>query len=194
MDEATDERLPESIAVREVYVPVHQPGFRTKSLVVVTTWTDVEEYTQDDMSELYHQRWRVELDIRAIKVTVGMDVRRCQSVAMVHREIWTCRLADHLIRQTLLEAALQSERSPRPRSFTAALQKIAAAWAVLSACEDALRAQLIDVPLSAIANNLVGERPDRVEPRAIQRRPKPHKLLTEPRADARAKLVSGAAA
>jgi len=149
MDEATDERLPESIAVREVYVPVHQPGFRTKSLVVVTTWTDVEEYTQDDMSELYHQRWRVELDIRAIKVvvttwtdveeytqddmselyhqrwrveldiraikvTVGMDVRRCQSVAMVHREIWTCRLADHLIRQTLLEAALQSERSPRP--------------------------------------------------------------------------------
>ena len=186
--------MPESIEVREVYVQVKQPGFRTESLVVVTNLTDAEEYTKDDLSELYHQRWLVELDIRAIKVTLGMDVLRCKSVAMVHREIWTCLLAYHLIRQTMLEAALKSERSPRELSFTAALQKIAAAWAVLSACDDALRVQLIDVQLSDIANNVIGDRPNRVEPRAIKRRPKSHKLLTEPRAEARTKLLRGTAA
>lgn len=194
MDEATYERMPESIEVREVHVRVNQPGFRTESLVVVTTLTDAEEYTKDDIGELYHQRWLVELDIRAIKVTLGMDVLRCQSAEMVRREIWTCLLAYNLIRQAILEAALKSTRSPRQLSFTAALQKIAAAWAVLSMCDDALRARLIDVQLSDIAKNVVGDRPNRVEPRAIKRRPKPHKFLTEPRAEARAKLVSDAAA
>jgi putative transposase len=193
MDDATYERMPESIEVREVYVQVQQPGFRVESLVVVTTLTDAEEYTKDDIAELYHRRWLVELDIRAMKVTLGMDVLRCQSADMVRREIWTCLLAYNLIRQTMLEAALKSERSPRELSFTAALQKIAAAWAVLSACDDTLRVQLIDVQLSDIAANIIGDRPNRVEPRAIKRRPKPHKLLTVPRQEARAKLVGGAA-
>lgn len=147
MDEATYERMPESIQVREVHVQVKQPGFRTDSLVVVTTLTDAEEYTKDDLSELYHQRWLVELDIRAIKVTLGMDVLRCKWPEMVRREIWTCLLAYNLIRQAMLEAALRSERSPRELSFTAALQKIAAAWAVLSTCDEALRGQLIEVQL-----------------------------------------------
>jgi hypothetical protein len=194
MDEATYARMPESIQVREVHVQVNQPGFRTESLVAVTTLTDAEQYTKDDIAELYHQRWLVELDIRAIKVTLGIDVLRCQSAEMVRREIWTCLLAYNLIRQTILEAALKSERSPRQLSFTAALQKIAAAWAVLSVCDDALRVQLIAVQLRDIANHVIGARPDRVEPRAIKRRPKCHKLLTEPRAEARAKLIGGAAA
>lgn len=193
MDEATYARMPASIRVREVQVHIHQPGFRTESLVVVTTLTDAEEYTKADIAELYHQRWLIELDIRAIKTTLRMDVLRCKSPEMVHREIWTCLLAYNLIRQTMLEAALKSERSPRELSFTAALQKIAAAWAVLSVCDHALRLQLIDVQLSDIATNLIGDRPNRVEPRAVKRRPKPHDLLTEPRAQARAKLLSGAA-
>jgi putative transposase len=194
MDDATYARMPESIPVREVHVKVHEPGFRTDSLVVVTTLTDAKEYTKDDIAELYHKRWLVELDIRAIKCTLGMDVLRCKSPEMVHREIWTCLLAYNLIRQTMLEAALKSDCSPRELSFTAALQKIAAAWDRLATCDDGLRLRLIDALLSDIGNNLVGRRPGRVEPRAIKRRPKPHKFLTEPRAAARAKLMSGTAA
>jgi hypothetical protein len=194
MDEATYERMPACIRVREVHVQIHQPGFRTESLVVVTTLTDAQEYPQGDIAELYHQRWLIELDIRAIKITLGMDVLRCKSPEMVHREIWTCLLAYNLIRQTMLEAALKSGRSPRELSFTAALQKIAAAWAVLSACDDGLRVRLIDAHLEDIATNRIANRPDRVEPRAVKRRPKPHALLTEPREQARAKLLGGAAA
>jgi putative transposase len=194
MDRTTYERMPTSIQVREVHVQIDQPGFRTESLVVVTTLTDVQEYTQADIAELYHQRWLIELDIRVIKITLGMDILRCKSPEMVQREIWTCLLAYNLIRQTMLEAALQSERSPRQLSFTAALQKIAAAWAVLSSCDDGLRKQLIEVHLEDMASNLIGDRPNRVEPRAVKRRPKAHKLLTEPRDQARAKLLSGAAA
>ena len=121
-----------------------------------------------------------------------MDVLRCRWPEMVRREIWTCLLAYNLIRQAMLEAALRSGRSPRELSFTAALQKIAAAWAVLSVGGETLFMSLLDVQLEDIASNLIGKRPDRVEPRQVKRRPKPHKLLTEPRAEARAKLLRGA--
>jgi putative transposase len=193
MDQATYDRMPASIQVREVLVRVNQPGFRTESLVVVTTLTDAKKYTKDDVAELYHRRWLAELDIRTIKVTMAMDVLRCQSAEMVRREIAICLLAYNLIRQTMLEAALKSDRPPRELSFTAALQTIAAGWAILSVCADALLASLIDVMLDDIAKNIVGNRPNRVEPRAIKRRPKPHKLLNEPRAAARAKLRHGIA-
>jgi putative transposase len=192
MDETTYQRMPATLEIREVQVQVHQPGFRVESLVVVTTLTDAEQYRQDDIAELYHERWLVELDIRAIKVTLGLDVLRCQSAEMVRREIATCLLAYNLIRQTLLEAALRAERSPRELSFTAAMQKIAAAWAVIAAGA-ATTARLMEVLLDDLGRNLIGKRPDRVEPRAVKRRPKPHKLLMEPRAAARAKLLKDSA-
>jgi Transposase DDE domain len=191
MDRETYDRLPASLEVREVQVQVHEPGFRTESLVVVTTLLDAEEYSKDDIAELYHRRWLIELDIRSLKITLGMDILRCQSADMVRREIWTCLLAYNLIRQTMLEAALQTDRSPRELSFTAALQKIAAAWAVLATAPEHLLVSLIDTLLTDLATHRVGHRPNRVEPRKVKRRPKPHDLLTEPRDQARAKLYQG---
>src|SRR5260370_27036674 len=102
-----------------------------------------------------------------------MDVLRCKTPQMIAREIWTCLLAYNLIRQTMLEAALLSGRSPRQLSFTAALQKIAASWVMLSACDQGTFVLLIQVQLKHLAAHLVGNRPGRVEPRAVKRRPKP---------------------
>src|SRR2546421_6480967 len=66
MDRETYERMPAFIEVRQLQVQVHQPGFRVEEFFVVTTLTDAEEYTPEDVAELYHQRWLVELDIRAL--------------------------------------------------------------------------------------------------------------------------------
>ena len=54
------------------------------------------------------------------------------------------------------------------------------------------RQLLVDVMLRAIATHEVGDRPGRVEPRAIKRRPKPHDLLNEPRNQARNCLMRDA--
>ena len=192
MDQETYERMPASIRVREVEVQVHQPGFRVDSFVVVTTLTDADQYSRDDLAELYHQRWLAELDIRTIKCTLGLDVLRCKSPEMVRREFWTGLLAYNLIRQTMLQAALQAGRSPRQLSFAAALQKIAASWNTILVCQDAAALLLIEIHLGDLATHQVGDRPDRVEPRAKKRRPKPHRLLTQPRQQARAALLAGA--
>lgn len=189
MDEETYLRMPESLEVREVEVAVSQPGFRVRKLVVVTTLLDANEYSRKDIAELYHQRWLAELDIRAIKCSLGMDVLRCKWPAMVRKEIWAHLLAYNLVRRMLLQSALASGRSPRQISFTAAMQKIAASWMQGPLWDEAARTVLLEIHWDDLAGHRVGHRPNRVEPRAVKRRPKPHDLLTTPRADARAALL-----
>jgi hypothetical protein len=191
MDQPTYDRMPASIEVREIQVQVSRPGFRTASFVVVTTLTQAGEYTKDDVAELYHYRWQAELDIRAIKITLGMDVLRCKTPQMVRKEIWTCLLAYNLIRQAMLQSARESGHPPRRLSFTAALQAIAASWLVIVLSEDSAAASLIEAARANLPSHLVGHRPGRIEPRAVKRRPKPHALLTKPRAEVRAELLAG---
>ncbi len=193
MDQATYEQMPASLSVREVEVAVAEPGLRTQTFVVVTTLTDARKYRREDLAELYHQRWLAELDLRAIKINLDMDVLRCKSPEMVRREIWTCVLAYNLIRQTMLNSAKQGSCSPRQISFTAAMQKIAAGCVTVPLLEDEALLALIGEHLHALPQHKVGHRPHRVEPRAIKRRPKPHPLLTKPRDQARADLLTGRA-
>lgn len=191
MDQATYERMPESLTVREVLVRVDQAGFRTESFVVVTTLTNAKKYRSQDLADLYRRRWNAELDLRAIKVSLGMDVLRCKSPEMVRREIWSCVLAYNLIRQTQLNAARQAGLLPRQFSLTATMQKIAAGWTCVLLLDPQTQTTLIEVHLQDLVHCRVGHRPNRVEPRAIKRRPKPHKLLTKPRDQARAELLAG---
>jgi len=192
MDQETYDRMPASIELREVLVHVNQPGFRTKSLVVVTTLCDAEEYTAEEIGDLYRGRWLAELDIRAIKITLDMDVLRCKTPEMVRREVWTHLLAYNMIRRIILQSTQTSGRSPRELSFTAAMQAIAASWVVAVLADPEMFGVLVDAQLANLAGHRVGNRPDRVEPRAIKRRPKSHRLLTKPRAEARLELLAGA--
>jgi hypothetical protein len=191
MDQETYDRMPTSIEVREVLVQVNQPGFRTESLVAVTTLCDAEEYPAEEIAELYRSRWLAELDIRAIKITLDMDVLRCKTPEMVRREVWTHLLAYNMIRRSILQSAQASGLSPRELSFTAAMQAIAASWIVAVLSDPSLFGVLVNAHLANLSGHRIGNRPDRVEPRAIKRRPKPHRLLTKPRAEARLELLAG---
>ncbi len=190
MDQHTYDRMPGSIEIRQIHVHVGQAGSRTESFIVVTTLTNTAEYTKDDIAELYHYRWAAELDIRAIKITMGMDILRCKTPEMVRKEMWTCLLAYNLIRQTMLRSAWESGQSPRRLSFTAAMQSIAASWLVIVLSDDSIAGGLIKAGLANLTDHTVGNRPGRVEPRAVKRRPKPHDLLNKPRDQARAELLA----
>jgi hypothetical protein len=110
---------------------------------------------------------------------------------MVRREVGACLLTYNLIRQSMLQAALQARISPRQQSFAAGLQKIAAGWIVVLLVDEDVVTSLTQTHLKQLATHRVGHRPDRIEPRAIKRRPKPHKLLTKPRDEARADCLAG---
>ena len=40
------------------------------------------------LKEFYRNRWHVELDLRNIKTTLGMEVLSCKTPEMVIKEIW----------------------------------------------------------------------------------------------------------
>lgn len=190
MADASYAQIPDALPLRLVWVQVHEPGFRVESFWVVTTFLDAHEYPQAEIAALYHARWLVELDLRAVKTTLGLDVLRCQSPAMVRKELWTGLLAYNLIRQTMLHAAWQVGRLPRSLSFAAALQTIAASWGLLAIASGERAKRLIAAQLAGLATPRVGNRPNRIEPRAVKRRPNPIALLTKPRPEARAELLA----
>jgi hypothetical protein len=193
MDQETYARIPTTICVRELEVRVEVRGFRVRRLVLATTLTDARRYPQAEMARLFRARWHVELDLRSIKATLHMDDLRCKSPQMVRREILLHWLAYNLIRKVMAQAALRERRLPRELSFAAAVAAIGAAWDHATiASRDTLTA-LAKTQWRLIAWHTVGHRPNRVEPRAIKRRPKAHKLLRKPRSEARAELFHTAA-
>ncbi len=191
MDQETYDQMPESLTLRQIEVKINQPGSRAESLVVVTTLKDAKEYPQNDIASLYHKRWLIELDIRAIKCSLGMDVLRCKRPEMVRKEIWTCLLAYNLIRKTMLQAAMDTDLSPRQLSFTNAMQNMAASWVVLPTLDNPTIALMITTQIESLTSQIVGKRPNRFEPRAVKRRPKPIRLLNITRDEAREQLRNG---
>ncbi len=191
MDQETYKRLPETLALRLIQTQVRQPGFRPTSLRIITTLTDSCAYSCEAVAELYSKRWHVELDIRAIKVSMGLGELRCKSPEMVHKEIWTCLLAYNLIRLKLLQAATEKGVHPLALSFTNGLQLLAAGWSTGPIVDDNTLRALVQLAVIGLGDQKVGDRYGRVEPRAVKRRPKPMPLLTMPRSEARQLLLAG---
>jgi hypothetical protein len=190
MDQATYDRLPQTITVRELRVKVRQRGFRPKYVTLVTTLTNAKRYSREDLGDLYRQRWNVELDLRSLKVTMHLEDLRGGSPAIVRKEIWTHLLAYNLIRRAMAAAAIQHECVPRSLSFAGALQTVSGSLLQASVASSSHLHRLAQQKLESIASRRVGKRPNRVEPRAVKRRPKKQKLLMKPREVARAELLS----
>lgn len=190
MDAQTYAQLPDVIEVRQVKVTVNVRGFRVKSLVLVTTLTDPIAVPRDALAEVYRARWHAELDLRSIKCAMQMDVLRCKSPAMVRKEIWMHLLAYNLIRTVMAQAAQSHGVPPRQISFTGSMQTLEAFADVIRFADADDWPRLYRAMLQAIAHHRVGHRPDRHEPRAVKRRPKPHPLLTVPRKQAQCRLTT----
>lgn len=184
--------LPEFLTVREVRFRVEQPGFRSRSIVVVTTLLDPAQTTKEDLAFLYRARWNNELDLRSIKCAMQMDVLRCKTPELVHKEVWTHILAYNLIRTIMAQAAATHEIPPRSISFKGTLQTLEA-FQPLIAYQDGRgsdhRDMLYQQLLEAIVMHRVGDRPDRFEPRARKRNPSKSSMLTKPRHEAKRDLL-----
>ena len=176
--------------MRQILVEVQEPGFRVEKLVVVTTLLDADRYPMQDVAQLYHYRWNVELDLCTLKQSLAMDHLRCKSPEMVRKEIWMAWLAYNLTRKSIAQAALLYGKLPRQIGFTGAVQAIAASWDRLTDSPASGVAKMAVVQFEVIASHNVGDRPGRVEPRAVKHRGKPRRLLTKPREESRKKLLA----
>jgi putative transposase len=188
MDEATYARIPETITLRMLRFNVVVPGYRTKSITVVTTLLDPDAYPAEAVAELYGCRWNVELDIRAIKQSLNLDHLRCQTPEMIRLEFWTTLLAYNLVRKVICEAAVKHGKLPRRISFTQTCATILAAWSTLAL--GLYDAAAIERLLARIASLRIRDRPGRIEPRVLKRRRHRYPLMRQPRQVLRERLKS----
>ena len=176
MSDAAYEHAPESLMVREL---------RAGGKTLVTTLLCPKQTSKEDLKSLYRDRWHIELDLRNIKTTLGMERLSCLHPDMVIKEMWVYLLAYNLIRLLMAQAACFMHRLPRQISFKHTVQ---IGIALPQYRDLILHADKRCILFQLIAQQRVGDRPHRIEPRAIKRRPKTYPLLTQPRHIARAKI------
>ena len=194
IDQETYNTLPDRLRIRECRYYVHQPGFRTKLVVVVTTLLDADEFTKEDLAGLYRARWNAELDLRDVKQTLQMDILRCKTPELVRKEIWTHVLAYNLIRTIMAQAADEHELGPRTISFKGTVQTLEALQPVIALRADGdstFRLHLYKQLLQCVASHRVADRPDRFEPRKRKRRYKWYEFLNKPRHEAKLDILKG---
>ena len=179
MDTETYNSLPDSLTLREIRIRVTQAGFRTKTLIVVTTLLDAKEYSHDDLASVFRQRWHAELNLRSLKIVMQMDHLRCKTPHRVRNEFHMHLLAYNLIRQVMAEAALKADVCPCEISFKGTLQTLNQFLPMLQAAVSF--EHWYECLLDAITEHIVANRPDRIEPRCRKRRPKQFKNLREHR-------------
>lgn len=190
MSRAEYDAMPAQQTVRELRVRVKNKTKRVRELVLVTTLLDAKAYGAGELGGLFRQRWHAELDLRSLKTEMRMEMLRTKGPEMVRKEVAMHLLAYNVIRGIMAEAARVAAIKPRGLSFTGA-------WHTVRAFEevhlyDPVRLR-VDLPrlLDLIVKKRVGDRPDRYEPRAVKRRPKPHPLLRMPRKKAKRLIERG---
>uniref|UniRef100_UPI00248D8E99 transposase n=1 Tax=Parendozoicomonas sp. Alg238-R29 TaxID=2993446 RepID=UPI00248D8E99 len=138
-----------------------------------------------ELKKLYKKRWQIEVDFRDIKTTMGMEPLSCQSPEMIEKEIWVYFLSYNLIRLLMLQAALLVDILPRQISFKHSLQL----WLIWSQADMTTGHERdVNILLHLMGQRIVGNRPGRVEPRALKRRPKPYALMLRKREELRADI------
>jgi hypothetical protein len=173
MSKEQHKQFPRILEIRETQVA---------DKVLVSTFLSPQDTPKDELSEVYKLRWHIELDLRNIKETLGMGILHCLTPQMNEKEVWVFFLAYNLIRLLVCEAAVQAGVFPRQISFKHTLQ-VWVAWGRYSC--NVTEGDHINLLFVLIAERRVGNRPRRVEPRAVKRRPKPYPRPIIPRTQAR---------
>jgi hypothetical protein len=174
--------LPAQITVRIIRFTATIRGFRCRRITLVTTLLDPKLYPAQELMALYARRWRLELCLRDLKTTMGMEQLRCQTPDMAEKELLAYLVAHNLVRCLIAQAIATYQVDLERVSFKGSVDALRQySNAISQARNQKMRDQLWEDLLLNLARDLVPYRPNREEPRAVKRRPKPYPLLNRPR-------------
>ena len=182
MDQETYDRIPKTLKLREM-----KSGHKDSDgdeVIVVTTLLEPDHYPLSEVLAAYRLRWNVELDLRALKSVMGMDILSFKTPDMIEKEIWTYILSYNLIRQLVCQAAERRDLEPRRISFSAAISAFQLYVPLIIHAESPEFAQrMYNGMIDDISRHIIPHRPGRSEPKAVKRRPKAYPRLTKPRSE-----------
>ena len=91
--------------------------FKAGGKVLVSSMLCAKEMPKKILGKHYKKRWSVEVDIRYIKTTMGMEMLSCKTPDMVVKEVAVYLLAYNIIRLLMMNSALLNNILPREISF-----------------------------------------------------------------------------
>lgn len=174
--------LPAQITVRIIRFTATIRGFHCRRITLVTTLLDPKLYPAQELMALYARRWRLELCLRDLKTTMGMEQLRCHTPDMAEKELLAYLVAHNLVRCLIAQAVVTYQVDLERVSFKGSVDALRQySNAISQARNQKMRTQLWEDLLLNLARDLIPYRPDRLEPRSLKRRPKNFGWLTKPR-------------
>ena len=184
-------RLPDKVTVREVRYKIEVKGFRPDEITLATTLLDSEEYSKEELAQLYEMRWNVEIDLRHLKTTMKMEHLPNKTPHMVRNELYMHLLAYNLVRTLMFQAGVTYQVTPVRLSFQATIQHLLNFSGELAhESKPETRRRIHKELLYSISKEQLTNRPGRVEPRLKKRRPKSYGWLKKPRKQMQAEMVA----
>lgn len=164
MDQEAYDAAPDRLCIRE---------FKAAGKTLITGMLCPKAYPRETLGNLYRKRWHIEVDLRNIKTTMGLEMLSCKTPEMALKELWVYFLAYNLIRSLMLASALYTHVLPRLLSFKHTLQLVLAYRSDLLSLEELLM---------LVAKKHIGDRNGRIEPRVIKKRHRnDYRLMMRPR-------------
>lgn len=182
--------LPDQVQVREVHLLIRQKGFRPKEIILVTTLLDSKVYTKAKLAQLYQWRWQVEVDLRHVKTTLGMEMLQGKTPQMIRKEIYVHLMAYNLLRSLMWEAGKKAGLTPMRISLQGTRQHLGNFISKLADAGVKKCKKLYHTLLEVVTHKLVPERFGRSEPRVKKRRPKAYGWMQSPRSVLKRKLAA----
>jgi hypothetical protein len=176
--------LPEEMEVRMIKMGFEDRSGRRREMIVVTTLLDNDQYDDNELSELYARRWDIELKLRDLKTTLGLEMLAVRTPEMARKTVLMMMIANNLIRTVMQQAAIEAGQPVWQMSFKGTIDLTLASHQSFRPLAQSpglareRRRQFIEI----CATKMLNIRPYRLEPRAVKRRPKSHSYLTKPRA------------
>jgi Insertion element 4 transposase N-terminal/Transposase DDE domain len=123
--------LPATWVARAIHY--RRKGFQPS--VLLTSLTDPKQYPREEVVEMYHERWEIELGYDEVKthMLAREEAIRSRTPEGARQELWAIGLAYNLVRLEMERVALAAGVPPRRISFINSLMLLCNAWFVWSA-------------------------------------------------------------
>ena len=115
-------KVPGKMLVRAVRYTVEGRGVRTREFTLLTTLIDAAKYPAKALADLYLTRWRIEVNLRHLKRTMGMDRLKCHSADGIRRELLMFALVYNAVCHIRARAARSRGVEPVRISFVDTLR------------------------------------------------------------------------
>ena len=174
------EQLPATLAMRLIVFWYEDRDGAMKKMVLATTLLDNETYDWIELGELYATRWEIELRLRDVKTTLGMEALNVKTPEMARKSLAMALLGFNIVKQTCRRSVRNHPENWKLISFKGALDAIKSVQSLFTAgvMKSKKRfAQLTDQMLALVSTKRIEVRPGRWEPRMKKKRPKPYPFL-----------------